>query len=396
MRILCVFGKYSYGDPSRGISPEYASFIPALKRLGHEVIHFESWNRRNYKDFAELNRSLLSTIKQESIDILLTVQLGYEIWLETLKIIRSFGNVATVCWTTDDSWKYREVSRYIGKSYHVMTTNYENVVPFYHRDGIPNVCLTQWAANADLLLEPIPARKCHYPVTFVGTAHGNRKQYIAELRKHGIEVTCFGHGWPNGPVSLEEISRIMQQSVISLNFANSKGENQIKARTFEVPGAGGFLLTEYTTGIEKFYKIDEEITIYKNSKELAQKINYYLSHPEERDRITISGFKRTAKDHLYDHRMKQILAFLSDVFNGDLKEDFQINPNTFEVAENSHNQTLLLRIVRWILNFCGTLIWGRTRGPRAARRIVYEISWRFFGKKTYTAAGLPGRLFPEL
>jgi spore maturation protein CgeB len=38
-------------------------------------------------------------------------------------------------------------------------------------------------------------------------------------------------------------------------------------------------------------------------------------------------------------------------------------------------------------------VFGRVRGPRAARRLVYELSWRLAGKTTYCARGLPGRLF---
>jgi len=30
---------------------------------------------------------------------------------------------------------------------------------------------------------------------------------------------------------------------------------------------------------------------------------------------------------------------------------------------------------------------------RAARRLLFEISWRLGGRRTYSAAGLPGRLF---
>jgi spore maturation protein CgeB len=38
-------------------------------------------------------------------------------------------------------------------------------------------------------------------------------------------------------------------------------------------------------------------------------------------------------------------------------------------------------------------LWGRYRGGRAARRILFEFSWRIFGETTYSARGLPGRLF---
>lgn len=101
----------------------------------------------------------------------------------------------------------------------------------------------------------------------------------------------------------------MRESVISLNFANSRGADQIKARCFEVPGAGGFLLTEAVRGLERFYRPGEEIAMFKGEDELLSQIQHYLAHPEERDRIAIAGQRRTARDHTYERRLSTVLDF---------------------------------------------------------------------------------------
>ena len=393
VKILCVFGKHQYGDASRGIGTEYAAFLPALKRLGHEVIHFESWNRSYYRDFLELNRALLDTIENQRPEIMLVVQMLYEIWLETLEIIKARGDVATICWTTDDSWKYREVSRFIGHGYHGMTTTYESIVPMYHRDGIPNVLLTQWAANVDHLCEPFPASSCRYPVTFVGAAHGDRRKRVDELRRSGVEVTCFGHGWPSGSISANDIPRIMQESVISLNFANSKGENQVKARIFEVSGAGGFLLTEDVHGLSKFYVPDKEIVTFTTNDELVNKINYYLIHAGVRDKIARAGFERTRREHTYDFRLKEVLEFALQSQKNDIASVRISQAPSFEKASYLYHANLFMKVLRAVLLLLCVAVWGRRRGRRAARRILFELSWRLFGDKTFSSAGWPGILF---
>ncbi len=210
MKVLCVFGKHQYGDPARGLGIEYASFVPTLERLGHTVVHFESWDRSIHPDFARLNRALLDAVERERPEVLLSVQTDIEIWLETLALISTRGDVATVSWTTDDSWKYDQVPRFIGRYYHAMATTYPTAKAKYHRDSIPNVLLTQWAANAQSLQEPLPAAQCQYPVSFVGAAHGNRIARAAGLRKQGIQIACFGHGWPNGAVAAEAIPAVMR------------------------------------------------------------------------------------------------------------------------------------------------------------------------------------------
>lgn len=391
MKILCVFGLHNYGDPARGLSPEYAAFVPALKRIGHEVHHFESWDRRGYSDLAELNACLLAEVERLRPEVMLTVQMHYELWLETLEIIRARGDVATISWTTDDSWKYREVSRFIGRAYHAMTTTYDYVIPKYHADGIHEVLLTQWAASSDCFAEPLPANKCRYPVTFIGSAHGDRRALVAQLAAHGIDVTCFGYGWPAGPLASEDVPAIMRESVISLNFANSKGENQIKARTFEVAGAGGFLLTNPAQGLERFYAPGSEIAVYQDFDDLVSKIRYYLSHPNERDHVARAGYARTLRDHTYEQRLVEVIDFALAAKN----RAGSIQPGTsFDQALRSHRVTPALRMLRVMLVGAGKICFGPQRGSRAARRLLFELSWRLAGRQTFTAAGWPGRLFP--
>ncbi|WP_027402943.1 CgeB family protein [Aphanizomenon flos-aquae] len=395
MKVLCVFGKYQYGNPARGINTEYAAFVPALEKLGHEVVHFESWDMSGYISYAEMNKSLLETVERVQPDVMLTVQMHYEIWLETLKIIQSRGDVATISWTTDDSWKYRQVSRYIGHAYHAMTTTYPQMVKKYHQDNIQNVLLSQWAASSETFNEPLPFESCRYPVSFVGRSFGNRIQRIYELQEHGIEVATFGHGWPTGSVSGEEIPLIMRESIISLNFSNSIGENQIKARTFEVPGSGGFLLTEYAPGLENYYVLGKEIEVFHEIPELIEKINYYLEHPEERNAIAWAGFERTKHEHNYEIRMKEVLDFAIKSKEVWLKNNpVQIAQPSFNCALQAHEITFVLQIIRITLLWTTILILGQEKGQRAARKIVFEIGWRVFKQNTFMAGGWPGRMFP--
>lgn len=395
MKVLCVLGEHQYGDPSRGHSTEYEAFIPTLRRLGHEVLHFESWNRDLYADYAELNEALLGFVERERPDVMLAVQLNYELWIETVERISRRGDVATVCWTTDDSWKFAQVSRFIGHAYHGMTTTYPDVVGRYRREGIRNVLLTQWAATASALLEPLPAGQCTHRVSFVGATHGDRERRVARLRARGLEIECYGHGWPAGSVPSDAIPRIMQQSVVSLNFANSRGRNQVKARTFEVPGAGGFLLTEYAPGLETHYEIGREIEVFRGEDELIEKARFYLEHPAERDAIARAGHARTLRDHTYDARVRELLEFALTARDEWLAGAGASRLESRAAVARKHAPPRLMRWLAKLLVGVATPIFGPERGPRAARRLVFELSWRVARRKTFTAAGWPGRMFPK-
>lgn len=408
MIILCVLGRHNYGDSARGEGYEYSNFLDALRRLGHDVRFFESWSRTEYGGFADLNGRLLRKIESIKPDLVLCVLLGYEIWLETLRLIRERCDTVVINWSTDDSWKYEQFSRFVAPAFDLYATTYPSALEKAKRDGYRNFVLTQWAANGASLTPPLRAQDCRYPVSFVGSAYGNRRRWIEQLAKRGIHVECFGHGWGHGPVPGEKVARIIRESVISLNFADSglmfRGlipyrSRQIKARTFEVPGAGGFLVTEAAEGIERYYAPGEEIIVFEGVENLAERIRHFLKHPEERDRIAWAGHHRTEREHTYEARFRQLLAAAVKICRGrgagamPARAACHIDDAEFAALERVHGAGPILRFLRQALVIPCTLIWGRRRGRRAARRFLYEASWRVLGQRTYSARGLPGRLF---
>jgi spore maturation protein CgeB len=81
---------------------------------------------------------------------------------------------------------------------------------------------------------------------------------------------------------------------------------QIKGRTFEAPGCGGFLLTGPADNLEDYYTSGREITTYRTFGELIDTIRYYLDHEHERAKIAGAGYRRTLAEHTYLHRFRQI------------------------------------------------------------------------------------------
>ena len=422
MKILCAFGEYNYGKRERGRGYEFSNFLPAFKALGHDVVFFETLDRGRYNDFAHLNRCFLETVQKEKPDVIFCVLMHYELWMETLDIAKRISGAALINWATDDSWKYRQFSRLIAPHFDLYATTYATALEQARRDGLGNFHLTQWAAADATLQEPLPARECRHAVTFVGTRYGNRAAWIDGLRKKGIDVACFGYGWPGGVVAGDEIPRIMRESLISLNFGDSGNvldgvrlsrSRQIKARIFEVPGCGGFLMTQPADGMERCYTPGREIETFDDLEDLARKIGHYLAHPEERDRIALAGHARTRAEHTYEARFSQLLdaakASLSrraavtsagsppasDAAepSAPTRRDWALLSKEFGMLESRHKTNLALRLLRALLVIPCRLVWGRQRGPRAARRILFELSWRLCGSAVYMAAGWPGRIF---
>lgn len=83
-------------------------------------------------------------------------------------------------------------------------------------------------------------------------------------------------------------------------------------RLTEQAGRGAFQIFPNIKGVEDLYVNGEEIVLYEhgNLEDLKQKINYYLDHPAEREKIRRAGFERTKRDHTYRERWKTIIELL--------------------------------------------------------------------------------------
>ena len=389
MKILCVFGEHAYGDPARGEGYEHASFLPALRALGHEVLLFDSFRRDTRPDFAALNRALLETVGRERPDVLLCVLMHYEVWTETLALVRAAGP-RLIHWSTDDSWKYPRFTRHIAGYFDVAATTCPQAPAWYRADGHAQVALTQWGAPAALLRTPKPASQCRYPVSFIGAAYGKRAALVGHLQRAGVEVACFGHGWPAGPVDAARIPEIVNESVVSLNFSEASvagTPRQIKARVFEVCASGGLLLSEATPGLEDYLRPGVEVVCFDGEAQLVEQARRLLSDASARDAIAAAGHARVAAEHTYERRFAELLALLPAA-----RASVAPDMARFEQVAAGHRMTAVLRLLRVLLLVPFKLAFGK-RGPRAARRALFELCWRIAPRHTYGARGLPGRLF---
>jgi spore maturation protein CgeB len=86
------------------------------------------------------------------------------------------------------------------------------------------------------------------------------------------------------------------------------GMLQIKGRTFEVPGCGGFLMTGNAENLTDYFINGKEAAIFENGAALIERIKYYLGHESERAGVAAAGHARTLADHTYFHRYRDIFA----------------------------------------------------------------------------------------
>lgn len=81
-------------------------------------------------------------------------------------------------------------------------------------------------------------------------------------------------------------------SKINLNISLRTIRNGIPLRAMDIMGAGGFLISNYQKELDELFIDGEDMVLYYNDNDLILKVDYYLSHDEERRKIAANGKKK--------------------------------------------------------------------------------------------------------
>jgi spore maturation protein CgeB len=323
MRILYVAMADDYGDPSRGPSFEETNFRSALEGMGHEVIPFDFMAEQREHGRRGMNRRLLGRAEEVEPEVSFFVLFEGEIDPETIRGVSRAGG-PTLNWFADDHWRFDRFTRHYAPALDWSVTTDRDSLPRYTAIGYENVILSQWACNRYAYDKR--GGELEFDVTFVGQAYGDRPATVERLHAEGFAVRCWGFGWPDGRLEQDEMVRVFGASRINLNLSSAYSppralpmrlldrmrgrqpvrKSQIKGRTFEVPGSGGFLLTDHVPYLEDYLEPDREIGVFESTDDLVERVGWWLDHEQERAAAAEAGYRRVRAEHTYDRRFARI------------------------------------------------------------------------------------------
>lgn len=111
-----------------------------------------------------------------------------------------------------------------------------------------------------------------------------------------------------GPIDyVRQMPYVFKNSKINLNMTLRSIYSGIPLRAMDIMGCGGFLLTNYQEDFLQFFEPDVDYVYYTDNEDLLEKVDYYLTHDEERKRIAENGHEKVISAHTYDSRIKEIL-----------------------------------------------------------------------------------------
>lgn len=165
-------------------------------------------------------------------------------------------------------------------------------------------------------LTPSQLRQLDTDLLFVGTLFPDRQQLLTKLTKHHLKI--YGHlptgvrllpalkPFFHGEIWGKAMVRAISTAKITLNLVPSHMPVGGNMRTFEIPGSYGFQLANRCPA--NWFTPDKEIVIFDNLSQLANKIDHFLNHPSDRQKIRKAGYHRAHADHTYTKRFKHLLS----------------------------------------------------------------------------------------
>jgi SAM-dependent methyltransferase len=109
-----------------------------------------------------------------------------------------------------------------------------------------------------------------------------------------------------------EAQYIYASSKINLNITSLQFDDAVVNRVIDVGAVGGFILTDWKPALQKLTSVHKEIS-YRTIDELSSKINYYLSHEEERLIVAEKLHQDISSQCTYSHLIKDIISKISQM-----------------------------------------------------------------------------------
>jgi len=167
----------------------------------------------------------------------------------------------------------------------------------------PNVYIVTYGADIDTFHKT--KSKKVYGVTFDGNIipwiHYHRIIMLLYLKIKGINVF-------HTPATYGDLNPVFNQTKILINRSPLGGWNM---RLFEALSSGVFLLTDGgNKEIEKVFVNKKHLVYYYSLGDLERKLQYYLSHDNEREKIAITGNRYVRKYYSWDAQVKKMIDIM--------------------------------------------------------------------------------------
>ena len=265
---------------STGLPNKWLDKLASFLRSERVPLNFGWYYKRGSRN--KMNSLLLDKVKQEEFDLVLLSKTD-TVDPRLLTKINKYSPTWYFFMDPMDQVRHINATAYAVRATWASAT-FSDVTEHFKKAGANAYWITQGVDTEVFKPKSLPKS---YDVVFVGTKTAKRQRYINALENAGILVTCFGDGWQNPQVFHDKLVNIYHKSRIILNFC--RAGRGFSIRVFQVMGTGSFLLSEYCSDFEAFFKAGLHLDWFKDEEGLVDKTKHYLANESQCQKIAMQG-----------------------------------------------------------------------------------------------------------
>jgi spore maturation protein CgeB len=317
-----------------------ASFARACNEIGTPFVQIESnramrgpatlrrlvWRLRDHQPMrlGKFSTEVVDFCRTRQPDVILTMGTA-PLTVEALAEISKVG-CYRVNYLTDDPWNPSLRSKWFLRALagydHVFTTRRANIGDL-EALGVRRVSYLPFAWDPILCPEQKyleeELQDYRADIMFAGGGDADRVPYFAALARAGFSVALYGGYWDRfaetrtltrGQLPIAELPKAIAGARIALCLVRRANRDGHCMRTFEVPAAGGCMLTEETEEHREILGRDGECVLYfRTVDEMIAKARLLCENPAERTRLAAAARARIRIcSNTYKDRLIRILA----------------------------------------------------------------------------------------
>jgi hypothetical protein len=251
-------------------------------------------------------------------DLIFSFSTNLMTWPDTLMLVDGLKQklgIPLVIWNTEDPLFYyvssrRELLFKAARTADLYFTQSKQLFDTYRSEGVEALYLPT-AARPEMAGDPLPLSEQTLDFSFFGGWTTRRKNFFGELTER-LSYLKFRMVEPGmAPEDFRDMIRHTRVNLTAFTCCDMGDEDNwaVSDRVWEVPYAGGFILQDKRRHLMDHFA-PEEVAVFDNLDECADKIRYFAGHPEERVRIMEDARARVRAEHLWSHRMETVVEHL--------------------------------------------------------------------------------------
>jgi hypothetical protein len=289
--VLFVTEKWMDAVPTKPITNSKHNLFGSLEQSGlatFKCLHYDEFFYQNGKNIDDF---LIEIVNEEKPDAVIYMPLPWYPHCPTAASFSAISDKTKLILICADAVAFMDTLESLER--------YMSLVVLWDtdRDWRPGTKFIHLWTPQDPTIYNNPELDRDINLSFVGTnTYPDRARTISYLQRNNIHLEVVGGRDHQVPV--ESYAEILKRSKMTLNFSvSSGGVAQLKGRPFEATLCGAMLFEghNYMNWIERWFMPDVHFVYFYSEMDLKDKINYYLTHDDERIRIAQNGCRRATE-----------------------------------------------------------------------------------------------------